>query len=390
MPWMVRIATDYKDCLDQVRQFVQKEFAAGAVTPDGGNTGDGTVYGASATENSVAETWTLTCVDDTTSGAEVFEVSSPSEASYPDATVGVPYSQEKVSFIITQGDADFVSGDSFTFGISASTAEWEELRYTTGANDELILKGVGAGSDEVFVGYQTYTDSSAYWNWTVGGFTGYLAGNLFALQPGYGGVYTCLNNASFDFYCIFTSRHIKVQTILGSPGTSDGSYAGWFLPHATVSQYNYPMMVGGTTMTSNTVAGYHYPTAHSNYWSQAGITLDGAATLKVWDGTTIRPCYQVLPRRYGSFTNRRVGLDGKLRLYPASAVYSTEPNIYGVMEGVYWPTQYGPSGGFISSGDVIVGQVEGTGEVKATVVFHDSTQDAVDHYIALDLIGETL
>jgi hypothetical protein len=281
MSWMTMEATDYKDCLDQVRQFTQKEFKVGAVTPGGGNTGDGVVYGASATHNSVAETWTLTATSATN-----FTVSGSVSGAQAAATVGTPYSIDEVSFIINDGDASFVSSDSFTFAASASTAEWVQDRWDTNYDGsggyELIQHGIGGGSDEIYVGYNTKTDDSTYWNWLATGLTGFNTLNTMVDQPGYFPYYDCMNNASFDFTCIFTARHIKVipTAVTGEQGSS---YEGWLLPHATPSQWVSPMFGGGSTDDEAQVVG-GTESDHTCYWNALSNEKSGAVLdASVWN-----------------------------------------------------------------------------------------------------------
>ncbi len=99
----------------------QKEslFAWGfATTPDGGNTGDGTVSGESAGTNTVEETFTLTCTDDSGSGDETFSVVGSVSGTLADATVGVQYVTPEIEFTINDGATDFVIGDTFSIVIT--------------------------------------------------------------------------------------------------------------------------------------------------------------------------------------------------------------------------------------------------------------------------------
>ena len=130
MAWTKRTVTNHQDFLDTLRQFTQKEFAAGTVTP-GTNTGDGDLYNPSASENSVAETWTITCTTAGGNDVAVFSVSGSASGAQVSATAGVPYSIDEVSFIIIAGTVDFAVSDSFSFAVASSTAEWVQDRWGT-------------------------------------------------------------------------------------------------------------------------------------------------------------------------------------------------------------------------------------------------------------------
>lgn len=381
MAWIKAQASDYKDCLEQVKDFCIKATAAGAVTPGGGNTGDGTVYGASATANSVAETWTLTCTTGGTNGTAIFSVSGSVSGAQASATAGVPYSIDEVSFIITAGAVDFVSSDSFTFAIASSTAEWVVDRWDTDYDGsggyELIMHGIGDTSDEIYVGYNTKTDSSTYWNWLITGLTGYVDANPMPTQPGYYPYYDCMNNAPFYFYCIMTSRHVKV--IANVDASYDcSSYVGFLLPHATPSQWDYPMFCGGSTDDANQVIN-GTEDDHTCYWSAYSDEWSGA----VLDISTWREINRFSPRHYGKFEQWRPGaIDNEMRLYPAVPIHEASNNVYGTLEGVYYPTPYVPSGGLLTTGDVVI-----TDDVTA-LCFKDVHRAGAGNVIAMDLMGD--
>lgn len=382
MAWIIATASNYKDCLERVKDFCIKETAAGAITPGGGNTGNGTVYGASATADSVAETWTLTCTTGGGNEVAVFSVSGSVSGAQADATAGVPYSIDEVSFIITAGSVDFVSSDSFTFTVASSTAEWVVDRWDTDYDGsggyELIMHGIGSGSDEIYIGYNTKTNSSTYWNWLVTGLTGYIGANTMANQPGYFPYYDCMNNVSFTFVCIMTSRHVKVIPYAAS--VQGGSYIGWMLPHATPSQWSYPMYCGGSTDDVSQLIGT-YEDDHTCYWAAYSNEFSGA----VLDISLWREINKFSPRHYGSFTTWRPDLiTDEMYLYPAVPIHEDSDNVYGTLEGVYWPTQYATGTGLLTAGDVII-----TDDVTA-LCFQDVNRSAAGDLIAMDLMGDTI
>jgi hypothetical protein len=128
MSWRKGTATNFIDFITKVKTFATKEMFAGTVTPDVGNTGDGIVYGASGTENSVAETWTLVCTTGGGNGTAVFSVTGSVSGAKAAATAGTPYSIAEVSFTILSGGTDFEVGDEFSFDVAAGDAKYETVR----------------------------------------------------------------------------------------------------------------------------------------------------------------------------------------------------------------------------------------------------------------------
>jgi len=119
--------------------------SAGAVTPGGGNTGDGTVFDIQVKQpNATTETWTLTCVDDTTPGAEVFTVKSDIAGPYPNATVGTAYDEDTISFTIIAGATNYAVTDTFTF---RTTTEWQVSGSVSGAQSKTATTGAAYTSD---------------------------------------------------------------------------------------------------------------------------------------------------------------------------------------------------------------------------------------------------
>jgi len=391
--WCIREATDYKDCLDQVRQFTQKAFAASSITRVAGSAGS--VYGASASENSNdTEEFTIKCTTGGGDGVAKFSVTGDgATGSAAEATAGEPYSIDECSFIIISEGDTFTTSDEWTFTTDASTAEWVEDDYFTNYNNTgeswLVQHGIGAGSDEVYGSWWTVSDTSTYWNMGLSGQTGYNDGYVdgstdlahgITAQPGYHPYYVVMNEApnTFTFYCIATSRHIKIIPLIGS---SHGStYTGWFLPHSTPSQWGYPMFNGGSTDNESEPVGAR-DSGHTCYWS----AFDGALHGAVDDNTIYREIDTFSPRHYGSFAGFRSSLDQNVLLWPCVPIHEGSNNVYGELEGVYWPSPYtwnGTTQGVLTPGSVIV-----TDTVTA-LCFQDVTADGAGNIIAMDLMGD--
>jgi hypothetical protein len=389
MAWMIGSADGYKDCLSQVRDFCKKSFEAGSVTHTTGSVGD--LFGASAGSSSVAEDWEVKCATAGADGTAKFNVTgSVSGLLGTQATAGEPYSDPKVSFIVIAGDGNsFSINDQFDFSIAASTAVWSDMRWDTDCDDdatnqyEWIAKGIGAGSDEIFVGFRTHTNNTTYWNLQVAGLTGFVdhesgSGPRHPIedQPGYQQSYTCMNGpgTSMPFVCIFTSRHIKIipQPVSDFQGSV---YVGWFLPFSTASQYPYPMFVGGSTDDANQTMVTE--SDHTCYW--AVNTTGNGWTM---DGVSWRRIITYSPRHYTVFNYWYPGFDGYMRLYPAIPIYESTNMVFGELEGVYYPNQWVPDEGALSAGDVIAT------DSMATLVFKDADRVSTGSLIAMELIGD--
>lgn len=124
---------------------------------------------------------------------------------------------------------------------------WQVLRYVTNVdNRELILKGAGlSGTEEIFVGFRTYQDSSAdYYNLVAAVFTGYVAGNTFDTQPG---AYLCgvpAHNNRIDYWLTLNGQRIALAMKVGTP-VYESAYVGKILPYGRPSQYPYPVVCAG-------------------------------------------------------------------------------------------------------------------------------------------------
>lgn len=129
-PWL---KLDVPNLTAQLRGHI---FETGASAPttgtaDGGNTGGGMCQNVAITGGWLAQTITLTCIDDSTPTAEVFSVTVPEGGTYPNATVGVAYSSGGLAFELVDGTPDFAAGDIFT--IAVTTSFKQEIYMNNGA-----------------------------------------------------------------------------------------------------------------------------------------------------------------------------------------------------------------------------------------------------------------
>src|ERR1700687_2953884 len=169
-------ATDYADLLNQLDTFLTG--AGMALTPSFVGTGNGTVdaHGGSA---GVAETITVTFTS-----ATAFGVVGSISGSLGTGVVGTLFTSTKASLTITAGTTPFVATDAFTFAVAPP---WTSLRRTSGA--EMIWQAPGNGGlDQILVGAKIFSNVGAdYYNWRLGGFTGFDSSLAFNMQAGYVG-----------------------------------------------------------------------------------------------------------------------------------------------------------------------------------------------------------
>jgi len=96
--------------------------------------GDGTLNDLDAKAGAVTETWTISCTAAATNGG-TFSVSGSVSGAQADATVGTPYDNGFLRFVINDGATDFQVGDQWTVDAAAgalagSTDQWTALRWT--------------------------------------------------------------------------------------------------------------------------------------------------------------------------------------------------------------------------------------------------------------------
>ena len=127
----------------------------------------------------------------------------------------------------------------------ATANGWTELENTS---DKVVLQGEGAGSDEIIVAFQKYSDvPSDSYGLRLNGYTGYNDGLTFLNQPGAiqsGNSALPLWNSTIPYWFIVNTRRIIVIAKIST--TYQMAYLGFYLPYATPGQYPYPLMVGGS------------------------------------------------------------------------------------------------------------------------------------------------
>lgn len=132
--------------------------------------------------------------------------------------------------------------------------------FSSGVIDEseLLLEGIGAGSDEIYIGMRTYsTDITGGKNWELAGFTGFEQASSFSNQPsispgrydnqglGSGGNYFPLQDVAFNYWLSISSRRILLVCQTGTAFHS--AYLGFIDAYSTDTAYPYPLFISGST-----------------------------------------------------------------------------------------------------------------------------------------------
>lgn len=211
------------------------------------------------------------------------------------------------------------------------------LRYdTTVANRELIMKAPGySGTDSIYIGFKTYQDVSAdYYNLTVATFTGYVAGNTFAGQPGALLSGIPAHNNRIDYWISLNPQRIAIALKVGTPVYVSG-YAGKYFVYATPSQYPYPVvcagMLNGETPTRFSNTNYFMPYKGDSYsslcnmrfWFNSGLYLKPNAW--PWSST-------IYAATSSDYQLRDTG--GNYQLLPVT-LWDNQ-GVYGELDGIYF------------------------------------------------------
>lgn len=214
---------------------------------------------------------------------------------------------------------------------------WTTLRYKTDdpVSHELILQGEGlAGTDEIFIGFRTYDNVAAdYYNIAVAGFTGYVAGNAWAAQPGIFESGIPAHNQRIDYWLQVNARRINLGLKIGTPVYTSGG-AGFFLPYCLPSQYPYPLYVAG--MFNGAEAKRYSDPVMSMPWKGNRANF----RMRWFDGTWKQPRTVPWDTPYvGGSTSQLRDTNGQYPVLPVQ-LYDTTPNIYGVLDGIGYVSNF--------------------------------------------------
>jgi len=186
-------------------------------------------------------------------------------------------------------------GINLTIDATIATTGWSTDRsgIVIAPERELLLRGVGSGADEIFIGFETKRNTAAgVFYWELTGQTGFDNGETLDNQPGSSranldteDLTTPLNNGIIDFFVVIDGFHIKLIAKSGASYTN--LYMGFIFTYATPAEYPYPLYISGCSSAAtrnqpfntsdNFLSGMHDPLKFAN-------ADDGPAALREVDG----------------------------------------------------------------------------------------------------------
>lgn len=139
---------------------------------------------------------------------------------------------------------------AFVTGLSAPQTwviQRSNVAGTAGApTGEVILKAPGlAGTDQIFVGVQPFANVTAdYYNWRLGGFTGYNNALAFNAQPGQmSNVFATLWDSPIPYWFVANGRRAIIVAKISTSYVL--VHLGLIHAYASPAQYPYPLLIGG-------------------------------------------------------------------------------------------------------------------------------------------------
>jgi hypothetical protein len=105
-----------------------------------GMTGDGLISGITVVTGAPNETWTIEYVNQDTSSS-TFTVTGSVSGAQGTATIGTTYSNDYISFTITQGDVGFVLGDAFVIDVVSNVGTQRTFTFDSTTYPGVNLNG---------------------------------------------------------------------------------------------------------------------------------------------------------------------------------------------------------------------------------------------------------
>lgn len=254
-----------------------------------------------------------------------------------------------------------------------------QRNVVTSGQEEIIIRGVGGGTDQIYVGIKAYSDAvTDNYGWILNGFTGFNNVLGFYEQPGSMTAtdippsVPLLKSVPADpnaikYWFIASSRSIRVIARTGT--VYHQMYLGFGVPYGTPSQWPYPLIVGGSGLTNSSgvpikqnevtsqVHAFWKPIDGSN--NSTGFNRQvGSLAIKEPGGSYRRPylqqagslgsnCNGTWPYVedvrgvYGGFLYMRTSLDDTCyNLNPIIMIEGSPANMWGEFEGIRHVTGY--------------------------------------------------
>lgn len=358
-------ASNYNDLLNRLVAFMTGVGSAGA--PSFTGAGTGTMTGVTCYPGTKTETITVKCTSASTPGAEVWSVTGSVSGALANATTGVAYTSAEIGFKINAGGTNFAVNDQFTIAttqgaMSAAGTAWtlnaqNTSGYTYGGDNtvnDVYLEGPGlGGTQEIYIQIQAfYNASGGYYNWRLMGASGYNSGQTFYAQPGASPQsFMPLWNNTIPYTFIANGQRVIVIAQVGT--VYESCYLGLFNPYGSPGQYPYPLAIGGSANTNNTV--YSDITwNHQAFFDPLALYvnwIDGSwqQVQNQNSGGGVITLFNVFPWSYANGykpTWMAANLDGSYPIFAARLeMASPSANVAGELDGVYFTTGAGQSSG---------------------------------------------
>jgi hypothetical protein len=252
----------------------------------------------------------------------------------------------------------------------AAGQNWEEKIYQevpgVSGQYETILRGPGlADDDDIYVGIRTRQSvPSDYYNWTIGGYTGFDAGLTFTTQPGYfAGTWpqVYLTNNAIKYWFVANGRRFvvvaKVSTVY------EMCYMGLILPYLPSTILPYPLLIAGCGITSalrwsDTSNGHNHGIMYpmSPETSVESALLNATSCTRFYDGgwkglqtmygssftaTSARALWPYSTPSVYTVGNLATNIDGSYTLFPIIPhQVSPTGEAYGELDGCYQVSGY--------------------------------------------------
>lgn len=247
------------------------------------------------------------------------------------ATVRVATAPAGVVGTVTVEDwGDYTTAPGNPASTTGGTGSGCTLNLTFGSGErEIIMEGEGSGTDEIYVGWKTFSNSSSgARNMIVHGFTGFTAGLPYNDQPGrspgletsssgvdFGGCYVLLSNATVTWWLSITPRRIVGVAKVGTCYSC--FHLGFLNPFATGNEWPYPIYIAGSTTerfqvpSTSTIgtSGFMDPVQVSSNRSGPGLLRTPTGTwVDIWNSTGV--------------STSRASNSGGIQVFPAGRVSS--------------------------------------------------------------------
>lgn len=304
---------------------------------------------------SVYEVITVTFTSST-----AFDVSGSVTGSLGSGTTGTPFTSTKIDFTIPAGA--WVAADTITMQM---TPPWVADRSSAGS--EYIWHAPGNDNTAtIYLGARVFVDTNAdYYNWQLGGMTGFSSGLDFGLQPGsivnsstLRGPVLPLWNSTIPYWFRADGRGVFVAAKVSS--VYECAYLGYLDTYPSPGQFPAPIVVGGgmgwPSEPASTSVNWRWSNnaslEHSAFFKPLPNANNNSTSLRLrrpdgtWRGFSTFSYSTIFGGvwPYGDgFDDQRPNLDGSYQLFP---IVLTEDqgsgvvNSFGELPGMYAVTGF--------------------------------------------------